>query len=83
MVKFYQGNALNTEIECILQSAEEKILLISPFIKLHDRFSSVLRTKMKNDKIAVVVVFGKNEADVSRSIKIEDINFFKEFANLS
>jgi len=82
MAKFLTGNELNSDLEKLLEKAEQQIILISPYIKLHDRYASVLRTKMNNPKIKIIVVFGKNEEDFSRSMKQDDFNFFKEFPNI-
>lgn len=82
MAKFIRGNELNTEVEKILETAEEQIILISPYIKLHDRYASVLKTKKTNPKLEITVVFGKNEEDISRSMKQDDFEFFKEFPNI-
>jgi hypothetical protein len=82
MAKFLTGNELNTELEKIFEKADEQIILISPFIKLHDRFISTLRTKKDNDKLEIIIVFGKNEEDMSKSMKQEDFIFFKEFPNI-
>lgn len=82
MAKFVTGNELNLEVERILEAAESKILLISPFIKLHERYSSVLKTKIENHKLEIIIVFGKNEGDISRSMKKEDFDFFKSFPNI-
>ena len=82
MAKFLGGNELNSEIERILENAKEKIILISPYIKLHDRYASVLRTKKDNPNLKITIVFGKNEEDISRSMKQDDFNFFKEFPNI-
>lgn len=82
MAKFFTGNELNAELGKLFERADEQIILISPYIKLHDRYASVLRTKKDNPKFAITVVFGKNEEDLSRSMKQEDFNFFKEFPNI-
>ena len=82
MAKFLTGNELNAELEKIFESADEQIILISPFIKLHDRFISTLRTKKDNHELEIIIVFGKNEEDLSKSMKQEDFIFFKEFPNI-
>ncbi|NCQ12303.1 MAG: hypothetical protein GW809_09230 [Bacteroidetes bacterium] len=82
MAKFLTGNELNSELEKLFERADEQIILISPYIKLHDRYASTLRTKKDNPKIEIIIVFGKNEEDLSRSMKQEDFNFFKEFPNI-
>ena len=82
MPKFFTGNELNSELEKIFENAEEQIILISPYIKLHERYISTLKTKLTKHKLKITIVFGKNEDDLSRSMKQEDFNFFKEFPNI-
>jgi hypothetical protein len=82
MAQFLTGNELNTEVEKLFERADSQIILISPYIRLHDRYASTLRTKISNPKLEITIVFGKNEDDISRSMKQEDFNFFKEFPNI-
>jgi hypothetical protein len=82
MAIFLTGNELNTELEKIIEFANQHLLLISPFIKLHERYASVLKTKKEKFDFKIVLVFGKNEDDISKSMKQEDFNFFKEFPNV-
>ena len=69
MAKFLTGNELNLELEKLFERADEQIILISPFIKLHDRYISSLRTKKNNSDLEIIIVFGKNEEDLSKSMK--------------
>lgn len=82
MATFITGHELNSELEKIFENAEREIILISPYIKLHDRYISSLKEKKENPNIQIIVVFGKNEEDISKSMKEEDFNFFKEFPNI-
>jgi hypothetical protein len=82
MAKFLTGNKLNTEVEEILEQAHAQLILISPYIKLHERYISVLKSKMGNPELEIIVVFGKNEDDLSKSLKPEDLKFFTEFPNI-
>ena len=82
MPRFFTGNELNAELEKVFENAQEQIILISPYIKLHERYASTLRLKLKNPKLEIIVVFGKNEDDISKSMKQDDFNFFKEFPNI-
>ncbi|MDT0295931.1 phospholipase D family protein [Mesonia ostreae] len=82
MTKFLKGNDLNAELEKIFESAEYSIILISPYIKLHDRYKASLLTKLENHNIEITVLFGKNEDDMSKSMKQEDFDFFKQFPNI-
>ena len=82
MAKFLTGNELNAELEKIFERADEQLILISPFIKLHDRYLSSLRTKKDNHKLEIIVIFGKNEYNPNRSMRSDDLSFFKEFPNI-
>jgi|SRR5690554_2298642 len=82
MAKFLKGNDLNAELERLFETAEGTIILISPYIKLHDRYKSTLLTHLKNHNLEIVVLFGKNEDDMSKSMKQEDFDFFKQFPNV-
>jgi len=82
MAKFLTGNRLNTEIEDILEKAYLQLILISPYIKLHERYISVLKSKINLPELELTVVFGKNEDDLSKSLKAEDLKFFTEFPNI-
>lgn len=82
MAKFLKGNELNAELEKIFENAETQIFLISPYIKLHDRYSATLLTKLNNPELEITILFGKNEADISKSMNQNDFDFFKQFPNI-
>lgn len=82
MAKFITGNDLNSQLSDLLENSKEVIILISPYIKLHERYASILKTKKDNPNIHLVIVFGKNEDDLSKSMKEIDFNFFKEFPSV-
>jgi len=82
MARFLKGNELNSEIEKLFENAENQIILISPYIKLHDRYCSTLLTKLQDPNLEIIVLFGKNEDDLSKSMKQKDFNFFKQFPNI-
>lgn len=80
--QFITGNELNHELGQLFEDADSYLLLISPFIKLHERYASVLRSKLESDKLAITLVFGKNAEDPSRSMGREDLEFFIQFPNI-
>lgn len=82
MAKFLKGNELNAELEKIFENAENQLTLISPYIKLHDRYKSALLTKILSSNLEIIILFGKNEDDLSKSMKQEDFDFFKQFPNI-
>jgi hypothetical protein len=82
MATFLTGNELNAQLENLFEYANDYLILISPYIKLHERFASCLKAKKENYNFKIIIVFGKNEDDYSRSMKQEDFNFFKDFPNI-
>ncbi len=82
MAKFYQGTHLNAKLERLVERSDDFLLLVSPYIKLHRRFRDVLETKMQTPKLAIIILFGKNEGDITASISEDDLNFLKDFPNI-
>lgn len=82
MTKFVTGTSLILELENLLLNASKRLVLISPYIKLHERYKHALKSKFTEHKLEVIVVFGKNENDITKSISHEDFEFFKQFANV-
>lgn len=82
MSRFIYGQELNFKIVNLIKDAEYSLILISPFIKLHQDLKDELRAKEKKEYLQITIVFGKNEEDPSRSFPLTELNFFKEFPNL-
>lgn len=83
MAKFITGPALEKEISDIIWDAEETLLIVSPFIKLDKYFKKLFEKHTNNPRIHLIIVFGKNEGAVSKSLSKEDFDFFKKFMNIS
>lgn len=82
MSRFVTGNELNYEIEKLIKEASLELILISPFIKLHDRLKDELKSNPNKESLKVTVVFGKNKEELSKSLSINELQFFKIFPNL-
>ncbi len=82
MAKFLEGDHLNAAIGDILKGAEKSLVLISPYIKLYDRFESILKSKQNNNELEIIIVFGKNKDDLTKSMKEAEYNFFTRFPNI-
>ncbi len=82
MAKFLTGVDLNAELGNLFEGANEQLILISPYIKLHVHYESILKSKKNNPKLKIILVFGKNETDISKSMGSEVLNFFKDFPNI-
>jgi len=82
MTSFIYGTEINLALENLIDEAEEFIWFISPYIKLHERIKLELKKRKEDNKLQIVVVFGKNKYNLEKSISSEDINFLKEFPNV-
>ena len=82
MAKFLKGNQVNSELENIIDTAKEILVIISPYIKLHNRFKDSLKQKLDNPRFEITIVFGKNDDNIGKSINKEDIEFFQQFSNI-
>ena len=71
MAKFLNTSATNYFLEELIKSAQDRLILISPFLKLNDRIKELLEDKNRL-KIDVRIVYGKNE------LQPEEINWLRE-----
>ncbi len=71
MAKFLNTSAINYFLEELIKTASERLILISPFLRLNDRVKELLEDKNRL-KIDVRIVYGKNE------LHPEEINWLRE-----
>ena len=60
MAKFLNTSAANYFLEELIKQAKERVILISPFLKLNDRVKELLEDKNRL-KIDIRIVYGKSE----------------------
>ena len=60
MAKFLNTSAINYHLEELIKGARDRLILISPFLKLNDRIKELLADKDRL-KIDVRIVYGKSE----------------------
>ena len=81
---FLTGKELSEEIYDTIFYTEKYILVLSPFIQLDEYFKNeVFKTHLNNSQVHIIIGFGKNEKNVSRSFKLQDIEFFTQFPNIT
>lgn len=71
MAKFLNTSATNYFLEELIKDAKDRLILISPFLKLNDKIRELLADKNRL-KIDVRIVYGKSE------LQPEEINWLKE-----
>ncbi len=83
MTKFITGNELGEAVYNIIWDAKETLVIVSPYIKLDDYFKKLFDKHANNPKINLVIVFGKNQKDIKKSMSKDDFDYFKKFLNVS
>lgn len=83
MAEFLHDDDLNAAIGRIFRESEQQLVIISPFIKLHSRLKDALKSKSNPHKLNIVVVFGKNENKIEKSLSKEEFDFLREFPNIT
>ena len=83
-MEFLTGKSLADEIYDTIYYAEKYVIILSPFIQLDEYFKNeVFKTLRNNSHVHVILGFGKNETNITKSFKKQDIDFFMEFPNIS
>lgn len=83
MAQFITGENLENVVYEIIWEAERNLLIVSPFIKLDDYFKRLFDKHIYNPKLHILIVFGKNEKEISKSLSKNDFDYFKKFLNIS
>lgn len=83
MSKFITGKVLEEKITDIIWRAERNLLIVSPFIKLDDYFKKLFDRQLTNHSVHLIIVFGKNEGQIQKSLGRDDFEYFKKFPNIS
>ncbi|WP_405352262.1 phospholipase D family protein [Nonlabens sp. Asnod3-H03] len=83
MSTFLTGDELNDAIDDVIINTKKFLFITSPYIKLDDHFKERLEILKKNREIYIHILFGKNESNIRNSFNRNDLDFFKEFKNIS
>ena len=71
MSKFLTTNQITAEIETIIIDAEERLVLVSPYIKISELFIERLRTATEKD-IEIIIIYGKKDLSESEEEKLSE-----------
>ena len=83
MAQLLKDSQVGAAIEELIDKADDFLWLLSPYIKLHERIKDKLKTATRrNPGLQVVVIFGKNEDDMSKSISKDDVDFLKSLPDI-
>lgn len=76
MSKFLNTSATNYYLEELIKSASERLVLISPYLRLNDRVKELLEDKNRL-KIDVRIVYGKNELHPNEISWLKDLSYIR------
>ena len=74
MAKFLTTAGISTELEEIITKADERLILISPFLKVNDRLKELIEDKARFKDIDIRVIYGKNELQPEENNWLESMN---------
>jgi len=81
-MKFLTGYHLNSAVVDIIKNAETELLLVSPYIKLHERDIEALKTPIEKPEVRVTVIYGKASGDKTTTFDKSSIKFLKTLPNI-
>ncbi len=74
MAEFLTTTGVSNRLEQIILGAKDKVIIISPYLKINDRLKGYLEDKDRM-KINIHVVYGKNELQPAESTWLQNLNF--------
>jgi hypothetical protein len=82
MARLINRFKVHDELINMINEADKQLIFISPYIKLHEDYKAALIKKLKKHDLEITIIFGKNVEDKSKSLGIDDLEFFKQFPNI-
>jgi phosphatidylserine/phosphatidylglycerophosphate/cardiolipin synthase-like enzyme len=76
MARFLNTSATNYFLEELIKDAKDRLILISPFLKLNDRIKELLSDKDPL-KIDVRIVYGKSELQPTEMAWLQDLTYIR------
>ena len=76
MAKFLNTSATNYFLEELIKNAQDRLILISPFLRLNDRIKELLEDKNRL-KIDVRIVYGKSELQPEEIAWLNTLSFVR------
>ena len=71
------------ELDSIIWEAKRTLLIMSPYIKLDDHFTTKLSKRIvQTPDLHVIIIFGKNENEVHKSLREKAFEYLATFPNI-
>lgn len=81
-MKFLSGHKITVVLEKIIEEANDSILLISPYVRLHDSTIFALKQLLHRPSVRVDVCFGKSNNEYFKSLHPSAFEFLKTLPNV-
>ena len=82
MIEVVHGHILNERLDEIIRNATERLMLVSPYIRLHHRTVDALKLLKQTPEIRLTVCFGKAEGQYEKSFHTDALVLLKEMPNI-
>ncbi len=80
MAKFLDTQAISNELMKLIKDAKDKIILVSPYLRVNSQIQERLKTKSKIGTLSeIVIVYGKSELKQSELDWIKGIEDLKVY----
>jgi len=84
MAKFLQTQEISSELMRLIKDAKEKIILVSPYLKVNPQIQERLKTKDKIGTLSeIAIIYGKSELKKSEFLWIQEIPDLRVFEKIN
>ena len=73
MAEFLTTSDITSRLEKIIKNANDKLILISPYLKVDKRIKELLDDKHRDTRIDIRVIYGKNDLQPEENIWLESL----------
>ena len=77
MAKFLDTTGVSYHLEQIIKNANEKLILISPYLRINDRIKEQLEDKNRLKMVDIRLVYGKNELQPEQHNWLKSLEFVR------
>lgn len=76
MVDFLTTTGISFHLEAIIKKADEKLILVSPYLRINERIRELIEDKNRM-KINIIVIYGKNELQPDEQNWLRSLDFVR------
>ena len=72
MAKFLTTSGITHQLEELIKGAEERVVLLSPYLQLHDRLRELLASRSRTD-VKIQIVYGKKQLPLAEQRWLREV----------